>query len=177
VRRSLPHRHGPQRDGWGSWSIRGGAGNLPRHANPGLFVKVEDGYDIERADRRQVSSRTSVTTAQIVTAAPRMIAQAPPAIVAPRENPESARPLTASTPSRMTTTPAEDGQSGSSVLGWTSTDDSSTTTSGATTLATGEDVALVGGQTLNVSAEEEDGEVTGEIWLSDPDGEVVATVE
>ena len=33
------------------------------------------------------------------------------------------------------------------------------------------------GQTLNVSAEEEDGEVTGEIRLSDQDGEVVVTVE
>jgi hypothetical protein len=73
-------------------------------------------------------------------------------------------------------------------------DDSSTTTSEssattaqapddrATTLAMGENVDLagddgLGGQTLNVSAEEEDGEVTGEIRLSEPDGEVVVTVE
>ena len=70
----------------------------------------------------------------------------------------------------------------------TTTSESSTTTTeasadGATTLAKGEDVELVGeraalgGQTLNVSAEEEDGEVTGEIRLTDPDGEVVVTVE
>jgi hypothetical protein len=67
------------------------------------------------------------------------------------------------------------------------TSESSTTTTeapadGATTLAKGEDVELagdnnLGGQTLNVSAEEADGEVTGEIRLSDPDGEVVVTVE
>ena len=64
----------------------------------------------------------------------------------------------------------------------TTTSESSTTTTvapagGATTLAKGEDVELAGGQTLNVSAEEENGEVTGEIRLSDPDGEVVVTVE
>ena len=79
-------------------------------------------------------------------------------------------------------------------LGACSDDDSSTTTSesstptieapavGATTLAKGEDVELVGdhdlgGQTLNVSAEEKDGEVTGEIRVSDSDGEVVVEVE
>lgn len=53
---------------------------------------------------------------------------------------------------------------------------------GPTTLAKGEDVELVGdadfaGQTLNISAEEEDGEVTGEVRFSDPSGEVVVTVE
>jgi hypothetical protein len=66
-------------------------------------------------------------------------------------------------------------------------DDSSTTTTeapleGATNLAKGEDVELVGdfdlgGQTLNVNAEEEDGEVTGEIRVSDEDGDVVVEVE
>jgi hypothetical protein len=69
----------------------------------------------------------------------------------------------------------------------TTTSESSTTTSeapadGATTLVKGENVELagddgLGGQTLNVSAEEEVGEVTGEIRLSDPDGAVVVTVE
>ena len=53
---------------------------------------------------------------------------------------------------------------------------------GPTTLAKGEDVELVGdtdlgGQTLNISAEEEDGKVTGELRSSDPGGEVVVTVE
>ena len=52
---------------------------------------------------------------------------------------------------------------------------------GPTTLAHGEDVELVGdtdlgGQTLNISAEEEDGEVTGELRFSDPGGEVVVAV-
>ena len=61
-------------------------------------------------------------------------------------------------------------------------DDSSTTTSGSstttsqaagpTTLAKGEDVELVGsaglgGQTLNINAEEENGEVTGEFRVND----------
>jgi hypothetical protein len=71
----------------------------------------------------------------------------------------------------------------------TTTSESSTTTTeapadGATTLAKG-DVELLPpgttggtrGQRLNVSAEEGDGEVTGEIRLSDPDGEVVVAVE
>ena len=57
----------------------------------------------------------------------------------------------------------------------TTTSGSSTTTSaaaGATTLAKGEDVELVGddglgGQTLNITAEEEDGEVTGEFRVTD----------
>src|SRR5262245_43728419 len=54
---------------------------------------------------------------------------------------------------------------------------------GSTTLANGEDVELdgprtsIGGQTLNVSAEEEDGEVTGELRLSGQDGDVVVAVE
>jgi hypothetical protein len=53
---------------------------------------------------------------------------------------------------------------------------------GPTTLAKGEDVELVGdtnlaGQTLNISAEEEDGEVTGELRFTDPGGEVVVAVE
>jgi hypothetical protein len=53
---------------------------------------------------------------------------------------------------------------------------------GSTTLANGEDVELVGddglgGQTLNISAEEEDGEVTGELRFSDPGGIVVVAVE
>jgi hypothetical protein len=53
---------------------------------------------------------------------------------------------------------------------------------GPTTLAQGDDVELVGdedlaGQTLSISAEEEDGEVTGEIQFSDPGGEVVVAVE
>jgi hypothetical protein len=52
----------------------------------------------------------------------------------------------------------------------------------STTLAMGEDVELVGdndlgGQTLNLSAEEDDGEVTGEFRFSDPGGEVVVAVE
>jgi hypothetical protein len=43
---------------------------------------------------------------------------------------------------------------------------------GSTTLANGEDVELVGsdglgGQTLDISAEEEDGEVTGEVQFTD----------
>jgi hypothetical protein len=53
---------------------------------------------------------------------------------------------------------------------------------GPTTLAQGEDVELVGdedvgGQTLNISAEEEDGEVSGELRFTDPGGEVVVAVE
>ena len=53
---------------------------------------------------------------------------------------------------------------------------------GSTTLASGEDVELVGdedigGQTLDISAEEQDGEVTGEIRFTDPSGEVVVAVE
>jgi hypothetical protein len=53
---------------------------------------------------------------------------------------------------------------------------------GPTTLAKGEEVELVGdtdlgGQTLNISAEEEDDEVTGELRFSDPGGEVVVNVE
>jgi hypothetical protein len=53
---------------------------------------------------------------------------------------------------------------------------------GSTTLAKGEDVELVGdedlgGQTLNIRAEEEDGEVTGELRFSDPGGEVLVSVE
>ena len=53
---------------------------------------------------------------------------------------------------------------------------------GRTTLAQGDDVELVGdndlaGQTLNISAEGEDGEVTGELRLSDAGGEVVVAVE
>ena len=65
----------------------------------------------------------------------------------------------------------------------TTTSESSTTTTeasadGATTLAKGEDVELFGGQTLNVSAAEETGEVTGEIRLTAPDGkEDVVDVE
>jgi hypothetical protein len=51
-----------------------------------------------------------------------------------------------------------------------------------TTLAKGEDVELVGdenlgGQTLDISAEEDDGTVTGELRFSDASGEVVVTVE
>ena len=62
-------------------------------------------------------------------------------------------------------------------------DDSSTTTSeaaddGPTTVAKGEDVELVGddglgGQTLNITAEEEDGEVTGEFRVTN----VVVTIQ
>lgn len=53
---------------------------------------------------------------------------------------------------------------------------------GPTTLAKGEDVELVGdnnigGQTLNISAEEEDGKATGELRFTDVSGEVVVTVE
>ena len=54
---------------------------------------------------------------------------------------------------------------------------------GSTTLAKGEDVELVGdedlgGQTLDISAEEkDDGTVTGEIRFSDVSGEVVVAVE
>ena len=53
---------------------------------------------------------------------------------------------------------------------------------GSTTLAKGEDVELVGdedlgGQTLNIRAEEKDGEVTGELRFSDPGGEVLVAVE
>ncbi len=53
---------------------------------------------------------------------------------------------------------------------------------GPTTLAQGEDVELVGdedlgGQTLNINAEEENGEVTGELRFSDLSGEVVVAVE
>ncbi|HEX5614249.1 MAG TPA: hypothetical protein VFZ83_03750 [Acidimicrobiia bacterium] len=53
---------------------------------------------------------------------------------------------------------------------------------GPTTLAQGDDVELFGdvnlaGQTLNISAEEEHGEVTGEIRFSDPSGETVVAVE
>lgn len=69
----------------------------------------------------------------------------------------------------------------------TATSESTTSTTeapadGATTLATGENVELagddvLGGQQLNVRAQEEDGEVTGEIRLSAPDGDVVVTVE
>ena len=52
---------------------------------------------------------------------------------------------------------------------------------GPTTLARGEDVELVGdadlgGQTLNIIAEEEGGEVTGELRFSDAGGEVVVAV-
>jgi len=69
----------------------------------------------------------------------------------------------------------------------TTTTESSTTTTeapadGATTLATGVDVELVGdvglgGQTLNVSAQDEGGEVTGEIGLTGPAGDEVIAVE
>ena len=56
---------------------------------------------------------------------------------------------------------------------------------GSTTLANGEDVDFVGseglgGQTLDITAEEEDGEVTGEIGFTDddnPDSSAVVTVE
>jgi hypothetical protein len=53
---------------------------------------------------------------------------------------------------------------------------------GSSVLAEGEDVELVGaddlgGQTLDISAEEEDGEVTGEIRFTDVSGEVVVDVE
>ena len=54
---------------------------------------------------------------------------------------------------------------------------------GSTTLAKGEDVELVGddnlgGQTLDISAEEDDdGEVTGELRFTDPGGDVLVTVE
>ena len=53
---------------------------------------------------------------------------------------------------------------------------------GPTTLATGEDVEFVGedglgGQTLDISAEEEDGEVSGEVRFTDSGGHVVLTVE
>lgn len=59
---------------------------------------------------------------------------------------------------------------------------SACTDDGPTTLAKGEDVELVGtenlgGQTLNIDAEEEDGEVTGELRFSDPGGEVMVAVE
>ena len=74
-------------------------------------------------------------------------------------------------------------------------DDSSTTTpessttnteapaAGATTLAKGEDVELVGDtglgdQKLNIDAEEANGQVTGEMRITDPDdGEVVIAVD
>jgi len=47
---------------------------------------------------------------------------------------------------------------------------------GSTTLANGEDVELVGdndlgGQTLDISAEEEDGDVTGEVRFTDSDND------
>lgn len=53
---------------------------------------------------------------------------------------------------------------------------------GPTTLANGDDVELVGeqglaGQTLDISAEEADGEVTGELRFTDSGGKVVADVE
>jgi hypothetical protein len=56
---------------------------------------------------------------------------------------------------------------------------------GSTTLANGEDVELVGdndlgGQTLDVSAEEEDGDVTGEVRFTDSDNDdssAVVTLE
>jgi hypothetical protein len=53
---------------------------------------------------------------------------------------------------------------------------------GPTTLALGEDIELVGedglaGQTLDVRAEEEDGQATGELRFSDSSGEVVVRVE
>jgi hypothetical protein len=56
---------------------------------------------------------------------------------------------------------------------------------GSTTLASGEDVELVGdddlgGQTLDISAEEEDGDVTGEVRFTDSDNadsSAVVTVE
>jgi hypothetical protein len=52
----------------------------------------------------------------------------------------------------------------------------------STTLASGNDVELVGdgglgGQTLDISAEKKDGAVTGELRFSDPGGEVVVAVE
>ena len=64
----------------------------------------------------------------------------------------------------------------------TTTSESSTTTTeapaaGATTLARGEDVQLFGGETLNVDATAANGEVTGDIRLTGPDGDVVVTVE
>src|SRR5262245_32728825 len=54
---------------------------------------------------------------------------------------------------------------------------------GSTTLANGVEVELVGetptlgGQTLNISAEEQDGEVTGEFRFSDEGEELVVAVE
>ena len=54
---------------------------------------------------------------------------------------------------------------------------------GSTTVANGEDVELVGetptlgGQTLNINAEEKDGEVTGEFRFSDEGEELVVAVE
>jgi hypothetical protein len=53
---------------------------------------------------------------------------------------------------------------------------------GSTTISSGEDVEFVGedglgGQTLDISAEVEDGVVTGELRFSDPGGEVVVGVE
>jgi hypothetical protein len=65
-------------------------------------------------------------------------------------------------------------------------DDSTTTTEaadpGPTTLAKGEDIELVGGfglgaQTLNIDAEQGNGEVTGEVRMTGPDGELVVTIE
>jgi hypothetical protein len=53
---------------------------------------------------------------------------------------------------------------------------------GPTSLARGEDIELVGdedlaGQTLDISAEEEDGQVSGELRFTDPGGRVVVSVE
>ena len=53
---------------------------------------------------------------------------------------------------------------------------------GPSTLAKGEDVDFVGdddmaGHTLDVSVEEEDGDVTGDFRFSDPSGELLVTVE
>ena len=53
---------------------------------------------------------------------------------------------------------------------------------GSTTLASGEDVELagdneLGGQTLDITAEESDGEVTGELRFTDSEGHVAVAVE
>ena len=75
---------------------------------------------------------------------------------------------------------SDDDEDSSSTTEQTSTTEA--TADGATKLATGEDVELVGaddlgGQTLNIDATQDGDQVTGELRFTDPSGEVVVAVE
>jgi len=126
-----------------------------------------------------------VAVAAVVTSERQSVDTVPPSS-SPTECPSTTQPRATGQGAPMSNrfaVPIASAASAILLLGACNDDDSSTSTTEApaesTTLAAGDDVELADGQTLNVSAvtAEDDGEVTGEIQLTDQDGEVVVAVE